>query len=216
MQSNHSSFDRFCSDRSCQDRGAQGRYSLRSARRFGTAHKSIRPRVGNLAGRAGPWLACHWNWRKKLNNYLNIYRIDKSSEPPAGRDSKIRQMRSRAPKDAADWHKSQLQTHFPPLRCGSAASFLRNRLHTPRHASARSFAIHSFCSENLGRSRQCDGHAIARSLSEPCAFRRPPSAPGRILFRIPNRLTESVPRKHFAIANCRCFYTLRLQDGIAV
>jgi hypothetical protein len=46
---------------------------------------------------------------EKLNNYLNIYRIDKSSEPPACRGSKIRQMRSRPSKDAALWHKSGVQ-----------------------------------------------------------------------------------------------------------
>jgi hypothetical protein len=74
---------------------------------------------------------------EKLNNYLNIYRIDKSSEPPACRGSKIRQMRSRPSKDAALWHKSGVKrvaaSSFPDPRCGKALweekSSFRNLLH---------------------------------------------------------------------------------------
>ena len=47
------------------------------------------------------------------------------------------------------------------------------------------------------------------SPDEPCAFVRPPTARRLDLFRNPERINRISSRTHFAVANCRCFYTLR-------
>jgi hypothetical protein len=39
---------------------------------------------------------------------------------------------------------------------------------------------------------------------------------GTVLVPNSEQIDRISSKKHFAIANCRCFYTLRLQDGIAV
>jgi len=95
---------------------------------------------------------------EKLNNYLNIYRIDKSSEPPACRGSKIRQMRSMPSKDAALWHKSGVKrvaaSSFPDHHCGKALWKKKDSLSatdcTSLPSSAASVtATRSFFAENI-------------------------------------------------------------------
>jgi hypothetical protein len=59
-----------------------------------TAQATVRPRAGEPAR----GLLGHWNWLKKLNNYLNICRIGKSSEP-----------RRRRPQDFSDAPDAQVR-----------------------------------------------------------------------------------------------------------
>ena len=57
------------------------------------------------------------------------------------------------------------------------------------------YATCSFFAKNFQAPAHYDGSGIARYSTEPCAFVRPPAAPGRVLFQIPDRLTESVPKR---------------------
>jgi hypothetical protein len=88
---------------------------------------------------------------EKLNNYLNIYRIDKSSQPPASRGSKFRQMRSRPSKDAVPmaqkWREENCTSILttPLWKSGSIKqldkerSSFRNRLHVSAPCSGCAF-----------------------------------------------------------------------------
>jgi hypothetical protein len=129
-------------------------------------------------------------------------------------------MRSRAPKDAVPWHKSGMKgiaawvistgtqetkgVLLPQLPQPIAWSTT-----APGHRSGQPlhFSQKTFRSRTLRWQRDCS------SLSEPCALIPPPAAPGRVLFRIPNGFTESVPK---AFCCCKLPLFLYIEDYRAV
>ena len=148
---------------------------------------------------------------EKLNNYLNIYRIDKSSEPPACRGSKIRQMRSRPSKDAALWHKSGVNrvaaSSFPDPRCGKALrkerSSFRNQLHEstvvpverpvqPSHSSLK-----TDCSPRIAMADRLLSTRLSHAHS--CVLPRLAEQGVCSEIRTDYRINSD---SHFAVANC--------------
>lgn len=71
-----------------------------SGKTAGRCTSQSRPRAGAPQGATLPAACTHWNWRKKLNNYLNILRITKSSDPPGAAESFPAKARTKAAKSA--------------------------------------------------------------------------------------------------------------------
>lgn len=139
------------------------------------------------------------------------------------RRPKIRQMQSAASKDAASWHKSgnegNCKSTFASARYEKRKrrkekerSPFRNRLHSageslhfataqPPHSSHRTYGLPG----NLRWQRDC--------LPPNGAMRIRASSRGSRKNLVPKsgQIVPNSSKWHFAIANCRCFYTLRLQ-----
>jgi hypothetical protein len=143
---------------------------------------------------------------EKLNNYLNIYRIDKSSEPPASAGSKVRQMRPMPSKDAAPmaqkWREENCRSILttPLWKSGGQTGWIKKDplsatdCMCPTQVAVRVSASRSFAAVNLRLPPNRNGRSIAPLLLR--ALRIRASSRGsrkRSLFRNPNRLTESVP-----------------------
>jgi hypothetical protein len=134
-------------------------------------------------------------WQFRTGNQL-------THVPYLCRRSKIRQMRSPAPKDAASQHKSGGQGLYPPSRlnqreekgnplpattCMGKRADAFARLHPP-------IATRSFLTDSRRLPSHPDGTTIARiqsSHAHSCVLPRL----RRTLFRNPNRSTGSVPKR---------------------
>jgi hypothetical protein len=113
-------------------------------------------------------------------------------------------MRSTVSKDAAPWHNSG-KKEMQAVLClrqldksggkanGKGRDSFRNRLHAPASPALDDYGTRSFFAENLRLPASCNGSGIALtqlSLARSCVL---PRLSHGFMFRIPNRLTESVP-----------------------
>jgi hypothetical protein len=130
-------------------------------------------------------------------------------------------MRSRAPKDAARWHKSGVNRI-----AGSASPIFANQSHWWTENDPLSATVcmngrlpplvlahphHS--SDPSDRPLEPAWQRDCSYPTEPCAHVRPPAAPERVLFRIPNGLTELVPNRILLLQTADVSIHLRAQGG---